>query len=284
MTDVIGCIDGTACTASVCDHAIWAAGRLAAPLRFLHALDRHPEHAPAADFSGSIGLGAQESLLQELADLDEKHSMLAQRQGRQLLDIAVGRARAAGLAEADGLQRHGGLVESLLDLEPRTRLVVLGQHAHAGRTGRLHLDNHVERVVRSVQRAVLVTGETFETPKRFAIAFDGSATGRRTVERVAQSPLLKGLGCEVAMAGSDARAVDEQLRWAGDRLAAAGFDVRTTAMQGDVEKALPALLESTSADLLVMGAYGHSRIRQLIVGSTTTLLLRTSPVPVLVLR
>ncbi|MBU2284983.1 MAG: universal stress protein, partial [Gammaproteobacteria bacterium] len=38
------------------------------------------------------------------------------------------------------------------------------------------------------------------------------------------------------------------------------------------------------ADLLVMGAYGHSRIRQLIVGSTTTALLRTSPVPVLVLR
>jgi nucleotide-binding universal stress UspA family protein len=34
----------------------------------------------------------------------------------------------------------------------------------------------------------------------------------------------------------------------------------------------------------VMGAYGHSRIRQLIVGSTTTTLLRTSPVPVLVLR
>jgi nucleotide-binding universal stress UspA family protein len=36
--------------------------------------------------------------------------------------------------------------------------------------------------------------------------------------------------------------------------------------------------------LLAMGAYGHSRIRQLIVGSTTTTLLRTSAVPVLILR
>jgi nucleotide-binding universal stress UspA family protein len=33
-----------------------------------------------------------------------------------------------------------------------------------------------------------------------------------------------------------------------------------------------------------MGAYGHSRIRQLIVGSTTTTVLRTARIPVLLLR
>ena len=44
------------------------------------------------------------------------------------------------------------------------------------------------------------------------------------------------------------------------------------------------LLKTQGAALLVMGAYGHSRIRHLIVGSTTTTLLRLSEVPVLVLR
>ncbi len=38
------------------------------------------------------------------------------------------------------------------------------------------------------------------------------------------------------------------------------------------------------APLEVMRAYGHSRIRQLIVGSTTTTLLRPREVPVLILR
>lgn len=47
---------------------------------------------------------------------------------------------------------------------------------------------------------------------------------------------------------------------------------------------LPALIKAHGASLLVMGAYGHSRIRQLIVGSTTTTLLRLSEVPVLILR
>ena len=37
-------------------------------------------------------------------------------------------------------------------------------------------------------------------------------------------------------------------------------------------------------DLLAMGAYGHSRIRQFLVGSTTSTLLRTSNSALLILR
>jgi nucleotide-binding universal stress UspA family protein len=37
-------------------------------------------------------------------------------------------------------------------------------------------------------------------------------------------------------------------------------------------------------DLLVMGAYGHSSIRQFIVGSTTSAMMRTVKIPVLLFR
>jgi nucleotide-binding universal stress UspA family protein len=43
-------------------------------------------------------------------------------------------------------------------------------------------------------------------------------------------------------------------------------------------------VQEWAADLLVMGAYGHSRIRELIIGTTTTALLRDTPVPLLVVR
>lgn len=58
----------------------------------------------------------------------------------------------------------------------------------------------------------------------------------------------------------------------------------TKIVPGVPEEALPALLQSLGNMLLVLGAYGHSRIRQLIVGSTTTALLRLCSVPVVVLR
>ena len=36
--------------------------------------------------------------------------------------------------------------------------------------------------------------------------------------------------------------------------------------------------------MVVMGAYGHSRIRSLVIGSTTTEMLRSCKVPVLLIR
>jgi hypothetical protein len=282
MRNVIACIDSGASIASICDYAAWAAQRLTAPLEFLHALARHPERAPIADFSGSIGLGAQESLLKELGDLDEKRSVLAQRHGRELLDGAVARVKAVGLSDVSGVQRHGGFLESLLDIEPQARLFVLGNHPHAEESAQWHLDHNIERFVRSVQRPVLVTSGTFTTPQQFVIAFDGSATGRKMVEMVAKSPLLRGMPCELVAAGSQGPADD--LLWAQATLAEAGFQAKATASQEPVDVFLPRLLRSGVAGLLVMGAYGHSRIRHLIIGSTTTTLLRTSPVPVLILR
>ena len=93
MNKVYACIDGLATTAAVIDWAAWSARRLNVPLELLHVLDRHPEHALVSDYSGAIGLGAQESLLQELSALDAQRSQLAQEAGRQLLVSA--RARAA---------------------------------------------------------------------------------------------------------------------------------------------------------------------------------------------
>ncbi len=67
-------------------------------------------------------------------------------------------------------------------------------------------------------------------------------------------------------------------------LAGAGFEVHKALVQGDVEPALHKYQASHGVDLLVMGAYGHSRIREFLVGSTTTSMIRTSTSPLLLLR
>lgn len=285
MNKVYACIDGLANTAAVIDCAAWSALRLDVPLEILHVLERRPGRARVSDFSGAIGLGAQESLLHELSALDEQRSRLAQEAGRRLLVVARERAAAANVPRLDARLRHGELVDNLLEIETDARLFVLGENYHASHPSRIHLDHHVERVIRSVKRPVLVaTGERFEAPKRFVLAFDGSPTARKTVEMVARSPMLTGLPVLVAMAGADTGIARRQLEEARQALTAAGFSAETELVPGEPEQVLPALVKAQGAGLLVMGAYGHSRIRQLIVGSTTTTLLRLSDVPVLVLR
>lgn len=285
MNKVYACIDGLATTAAVIDWAAWSARRLNVPLELLHALDRQPERAVVADYSGALGLGAQESLLQELSALDAQRSQLAQEAGRQLLVSARARATAAGVTQLDARLRHGELVDNLLEVELDAWLFVLGEHYHAKSNRKIHLDHQVERVIRSVKRPVLIaTAEQFVAPDRVVLAFDGSATSEQMVQTVAGSPLLAGLPVLLAMAGTDSPQARQQLAAAAHVMQTAGWHVTTELVAGEPEQVLPPLLKTQGAGLLVMGAYGHSRIRQFIVGSTTTTLLRLSEVPVLILR
>ena len=280
METIYACIDGQPSTGAVVDGAIWAAGMLAAPLQFLHVLERHPERAPTVDATGIIGFDAQDVLLQELGELDHRRGQIAQEAGRRMLAAARARAEAAGLAAVDTLMRHGALAESALELEPQARLFVLG-HRPPSDT-RPHLDHHLEQLVRSVNKPVLVVpGQAFATPQRAVIAFDGSATAHKLVGRVAASPLLGGLPIVLAMAGSTASR--EALDQAELTLRSGGFAVTSELLDGEPEAALPARAREAGT-VLVIGAYGHSRIRRFMVGSTTTALLRASEVPVLVLR
>jgi nucleotide-binding universal stress UspA family protein len=50
---------------------------------------------------------------------------------------------------------------------------------------------------------------------------------------------------------------------------------------GDVGDALLALATEREADLIVMGAYGHARFREILLGSVTRTMLKTMTVPVL---
>lgn len=280
---VLACIDGSCYTPAVCDAAVWASQRLDAPLKFFHALQRKKEVA-STDLSGSIGFDARESLLEELVSLDEKRNKLAMERGKQVLAIATERAQSAGNVAVDGCQRHGGLVETLTELQEGIRLLVLGQRGEAASVASEHLGSHLERVVRTLQRPILVTPSEFKVPKKVMLAFDGSATTRKGVEMVAGSPLLRGLPCHLVTVGSDTADKRAKLEQAQKTLEEAGIEAPTVILPGESESVLRQYQQDNDIDLIIMGAYGHSRIRQFLIGSTTTAMLRQSRVPVLLLR
>ncbi|WP_313027589.1 universal stress protein [Pseudomonas lopnurensis] len=283
MTHVLACIDGSAQAAAVCDCAAWASRRLGAPLTLLHVLDQQ-QYPVSGDLSGIIGLGSREFLLQELATLDERRAKLALEEGRMLLDSARQRAIVAGVAQPECRQRHGDLVETLHELQDETRLLVIGRQGEDSGDAIQHIGSQLESVIRALHRPILVTPGRFAAPQSLMLAFDGSATSRKGVELLTGSPLFRDMPIHLVMVGSETGDAQAQLEAARDRLSASGFEVHIAVRNGDVEPTLHSYQAEHGIDLLVMGAYGHSRIRQFFVGSTTTSMIRTTSTPLLLLR
>ena len=77
---------------------------------------------------------------------------------------------------------------------------------------------------------------------------------------------------------------NKKLESAAALLRDAGYTVGTTVQAGQPEAVICEKIKTGQFDLLLMGAYGHSHIRNLIIGSTTTAMIRFCKIPVLLFR
>jgi len=285
MTRLIALIDGSAYAQSVCDHAGWAAPRIGASVELMHVLGRRDVPGAPADFSGSIGVDARDALLSELADLDEQRAKLAQRRGRLMLEDAKLRLTSAGVTEVATRLRHGDLLDAVHEFETQADLIVIGKRGEAADFAKMHLGSNLERVVRACRKPVLVASRAFKPIESFLIAFDGGPSVMRAIDHIVASGLLKGLECRLLMAAEKGdETARKRLDAAAARLGDAGFAVRAEMRPGQPDTVIAGAVESEAFGLLVMGAYGHSRIRSLIIGSTTTEMVRSCLVPVLLYR
>lgn len=282
MTKVLACIDASQYGASVCDHAAWAATQLKADVQLLHVLDRAPDAVPT-DGSGSIGLGASEQLLDSLAKLDEDRGRLRLERGRAILAQAEKRVRNQGVAGVTTLLRHGGLVDTVHEFEADARLVVLGKRGERADFAKLHLGGSVEQVIRASELPVLVASREFRPIRKLLIAFDGGPSSRKAVDFLLSDPAFTAYECHLVHAGK-ARDDDPHLAWARARLAEWGGAHQVVERAGEPEAVIETYAREQEIDLLVMGAYGHSPIRRLLVGSTTTAMIRIAKLPVLLFR
>ncbi|MEZ5646475.1 MAG: universal stress protein [Burkholderiaceae bacterium] len=287
MTDierkVLACVDFSAYAEHVTDCAAWAANRLQAPLEILHVIDRHPERGATGDRSGALTVNAEEHLLKNLSDEDAIRTRAEREQGRLFLNTLRERAVRAGAEPVDTRQRHGALEETLVEHQTLARLVVLGRRGLSS-TGHRELGRSVQWTVRSLRRPVLAVTDRFAPPRRVLIAFDGSSITRTAVDMVAASPLFTGLPVYVLMVGKASADAPRQLEWARSRLDKAGFGVVAEVQSGDLETVVGQAIARHGIDMLVMGAYTHSPLRGLLLGSKTTDLLRSVTVPTLLLR
>lgn len=280
MQRILAAIDTSLYADSVVDHAAWMAGRTGGGVEFLHVIQRTDAVPGRGDMSGALGLGAKSGLMEELVSLAEAQGRLAREQGKALLAAAVARLAAAGVRDVASVHRHGGVIETLIEREAENDLVIIGKRGEQADFARGHIGSFVERMVRESIRPVLVAARKFVTPATVVIAFDGGPSAKKAVSFLAGSQLIDGLAVHLVTVGTVSASLRGEIEWAQGLLPAAQLH----ALSGAPDEAIENVVKSTGAELLVMGAYGHSPLRTFIVGSTTTALMRACPVSVLLFR
>jgi len=284
--NILACTDGSQhYSNSVYDHAAWASRQMeGASIHVIHMLNPHHEEPAKLDYSGSMGVGARTALLNELVEFEAAKAKIAQKRGQAILEDATTHLKNAGIADVVADQWHGKLSDEIANYERDADLVVIGKRGNNANFEKGHLGSNLERVVRSCQHPVLVASRAFDKMQSFVLAFDGGSSAKKAVEYVANQPLLKGMHAYLLYVGSGNAKVEAALAEAVTKLKEAGYEVTIEQRDGNPEKVIGDVVAQDHIDLLVMGAYGHSSIRQLIVGSTTSAMIRTVKIPVLLFR
>jgi len=283
MTKIITCVDGSAITSAVTDAAVWASKKLNKSILFLHTLEKEQQHG-ADDYTGAIGLGARTALLDEMTKLDEQRSKVALQLGKELLGYVSRQAATAGVGEVESLQRHGDLVDTIDDIEGQTRLIVIGRSGK-GHDGNFNaLGSNIETLLRKASHPVMVIPDTFITPVSFMIAYDGRETAEIALQRVIDGGLLHGLHCHLVSVKNNESNQKDKFLLAQQKLEEKGFNVTVSFIEGNIHESLMEYKETHDIGLIVMGAFGHSKLRQFFLGSNTLKMLEQCKVPMVVLR
>lgn len=283
MNKIITCIDGSAVSDQVCAAACWSAKQLNKPILLLHAIEKN--HSPITeDLSGAIGLGARSSLLNEMATLDEQRSKVALSLGKEILAHSKAFLVDNGCHDIEKTQRHSGIVEAICDLENDARLIVIGksgqQHAGDFKT----LGSHIEQIIRRVHTPILIANQSFKTPESFMLAYDGRATADKAVQRIIDGGLLHGLTCHLVTVKNSAPSIEEKFKQTKELLENKGFEVKACFLEGQIFDALMKYKETSGVDMLVMGAFSHSKLASVFLGSNTLKMIEQTALPMIVLR
>ncbi len=282
---IIACIDGSIFSDAVCDYAAWVAKRIDAPLELLHSINHHQENADKADFSGKIGLGSQEHLLEEMINQDQQTSKQKIQKGKALLQSAKDRLLTHGYDNPACQLKHGDLIESLQELEPEIRAVVLGLKGDVHKDQPDSIGAKLEEIIRTLHKPVLVVNHDFNPPQSLMIAYDGSQAADKAVDMVANRQFYQGMKCHLVCVNKNVENAQQMLEHATSRLnGSASLDVATAQLKGKVEVELCNYQEEHSIDLIVMGAFSHHLLHEILLGSFTHKMLVKSQIPLLLLR
>jgi len=278
VQNILLCTDGSVYAIVATEYALWLARRLNSPVRAAHITDiRQLEWPLLADLSGAVGAQPYQAMLPHVQQYHQDKA-------RVILDTVEQMAHKRGV-KCSTVHKKGRLVEAILEEEQRADLLVIGQRGEHAEHSAEMMGSSVERIVRRSIKPCLVTPGKFHEIARILIAYDASEPATRALKQGLDfAAALKLPVIIVTVTVDDTLGGDAKLADAVAMAKAKRVNADAHLLKGHAETEILRFAEEQKMGLIVMGAYGHSRIREFILGSTTTHVIRKAHAPVLLMR
>lgn len=281
MKNLLICTDGSNYSQECCRYGAWLAKQARAHVEVLYVTDLRQFEVPVvADLSGSLGIQPFEGMVTHLQEVEEQKAEFVKNSALSIFE-------AVGLSDRVQFHHETGLLVDAIDAyAARADLVLLGKRGENVNFATKHLGSMLERVVRSASKPCLVTPRKFRPIDHVAVAYDGSPSCKEALEFMSKVELFSAFNLQLIVV-NEGRLEDEAAKLLAEAevmLNRFSLYPACQVLNGVAETAIADYVKQTKVDLLVAGAYGHTRIRELLIGSTTTALLRNCHVPVLCFR
>jgi len=272
------CADGSNNSNIALEYGIYIAPKFQATITGLHVIDASLIQGPLiTDISGAVGMQPYDGFFEAIeTSLQEKAQFI-------LKDFQERCKKNGFVAE---VKMTIGKIDQIIMEEAQSADVVImakkGEHFHLKEGGLL--GTVAESVTRNCGKPVMVTPDKFHEIESIGIAFDGSEPAKKALKLSLKISAQAAWPLTVVMITSDAKKADKLCTEAEALAEKCSADCEMVVLQGKESEEILKFIREGSVELMVMGAYGHNRLRELFLGSTTTNVIRKSSIPVLLTR
>lgn len=175
-----------------------------------------------------------------------------------------------------------GLPSALLTEEARSGdLLVIGQKGENARFDRAIVGATTEDVVRSSPRPVMVCPKDYRSPRRLLFPYDGGPSSENALQFCINA--FAGIWDEIVVL-TVAEEMEESFPFDAELsyLSTHGVPYRLLMEEGRPVDTIPRVAAREKADMILVGSHGKRKIRDYLLGSTASHLIRKSELPVLV--
>ena len=256
------------------EYGIWFAKKFNGKLYGQHVIDIVTLEGPFFhDLSGSLGF-------EPYLNFSIKMKEILEERGKEALEDFTQKCSSEGI-EAFTFLDTGIVSNEICNRTNLADLVILGQKGINAEFDRGLLGSTAEAVTRKCTKPLIITPKNFREPSNTMLCYDGSRYATDAMQTAADFASSLNLPLTVLIAIRNEEEGEKILNDARRYLSSYKIKPDFKVAKGNPDEEIINFSAKNSMDLIFMGAHGHSRIIEMVLGSTTEYVLRKSNCPVL---